>query len=236
VDQTAQLLYKVLDFFVPDFSHLWPGKTVAIGGGRFGRLSLERLAGRVALVVEPEPGPELMGTKVPTWREDGVRAAVEMLESGSPPKYLIPTLPVHLFSRWLLANLTDLQPKQLSFTDNDLLSLQCNIHSIDNVYYVSLADFICPDDCPEPAEICTVTGKPRGTPLFRRMAKLGALGYKTAVLRSRQLAPGIGGILSADMLTFKDAIRQSPGRWIVATACRCHGVLELIDFSKLQCG
>jgi hypothetical protein len=38
--------------------------------------------------------------------------------------------------------------------------------------FISHADFICPDNCPEPKDKCTVTGKPRPKDLFRLLRDL----------------------------------------------------------------
>jgi hypothetical protein len=217
-----------------DFSGLWPGKTVVIGGGRFGRIALERLRGKIALVVEPRPTPGLERFHIPIWRQGGIEASLEMLASQTPPQYLVPTLPLHLFGEWLRLSTPRMQPKSLNITKDILKNIQSNTQCIDNMLYLSLADFICPDDCPEPANTCTVTGQARGLPLYQRIAALSSLGYKTAVIRSRQLAPGVGGLLVQDLLEMRQRIIDSPGDWIVATACRCHGVLQLLNFNAPQ--
>ena len=219
-----------------DFANIWPGKTAVIGGGRFGRLALERMPGKVALVVEPSPEPDPHELGAPVWRLDGVEATRQMLSSSHPPKYIIPTLPVHLFARWLCQSLPKTRPSTLNIPKDVHSYLQLNTQCINNVLYVSLADFICPDDCPEPANICIVTGKPRGVPLFERMAALAGLGYQVAVARSHQLAPGIGGLAARDLLELRAQVVRSGGDWILATACKCHGALEYIRFAKSEKG
>ena len=99
--------------------------------------------------------------------------------------------------------------------------------------YLSLADFLCPDDCPEPAEICTVTKNPRGRPLHERLAAISADGWSTGVLASRQLAPGVGGLAVDDLLRMKQRVAARGGGWLLGTACKCHGVLQALCFSKV---
>ena len=93
-------------------------------------------------------------------------------------------------------------------------------------FYLSMADFLCPDDCPEPADRCTVTGLARGKPMFERLAGLDVPGWHTGVLRSRQLAPGVGGLMTSEMKSLRRQMAGKKGRWILATACRCHGVVQ----------
>ena len=99
--------------------------------------------------------------------------------------------------------------------------------------YVSHADFICPDNCPEPEKICTHTGKPRPMDLFRL---LGTLDFEEAlpiVIRSHQLLPGVGGIYPADLRAAMDtACRNSHRPMMIATACRCHGVVNFMRLEK----
>ena len=97
---------------------------------------------------------------------------------------------------------------------------------------MSLADFLCPDDCPEPPKLCTVTGKPRGEPLYQRLGRMNPPGWSVAVLRSRQLAPGVGGCLPPEMLHIKQRIKAQGGTWLVATSCRCHGVVNGLSLAE----
>jgi hypothetical protein len=98
--------------------------------------------------------------------------------------------------------------------------------------YVSHADFICPDNCPEPEKICTHTGKPRPLDLFRLLGNVDFDDVLPIVIRSHQLLPGVGGIYPADLLDALDIVRKNSHRpLMIATACRCHGV---VDFMRLE--
>jgi hypothetical protein len=99
--------------------------------------------------------------------------------------------------------------------------------------YVSHADFICPDNCPEPEKVCTHTGKPRPLDLFRLLARLKLGHVRPIVLRSRQLLPGVGGIYPSDLINALGAvIKSSRHPVMIATACRCHGVVDFIHLTN----
>ncbi|MBN2126224.1 MAG: hypothetical protein JW821_18130 [Deltaproteobacteria bacterium] len=95
---------------------------------------------------------------------------------------------------------------------------------------VSYADFLCPDDCPEPADFCTVTGLKRDVPLYRRLENLEVPEYHIHVVRSRQLAPGLGGYRVEDLARLLARVKDGGKRkWLVGTACRCHGTLSAME-------
>ncbi len=201
-----------------------------IGGGRFGRLALERLPGRVATVVEPEPDPALsalaarQGAALVVASGDAFLA--QALGAPQPPRWVVPALPRHLLHDWLLLTLAGQDATALEVPAEVLPHVASLMPGGEGQWFLSLADFRCPDDCPEPAELCTHTGQPRGVSLFQRLASLHPPGWEVAVLRSRQLAPGVGGCLATEMLALRERIKAQGGDWLVATACRCHGVVS----------
>jgi hypothetical protein len=206
-----------------------PGEAVVIGGGRFGALAVRRLGPAVSLVVEPEPGPELAGLAAPVLRAEGVEAAAELLAATEPPRWIVPAAPIHLLARWLERDLNHLSPRPAALARESLPAVALVVGEDGGPWHLSLADFRCPDDCPEPAEACTVTGRPRGEPLHRRLAAAAPPGWRAGVLRSHQLAPGVGGLAGAEMLALRDSLAALGGRWLIATACRCHGVAEGLE-------
>ena len=199
---------------------------LVIGGGRFGLLAARRLAGRVISVVEPDPGPELINLDVDIIRQDGAAATANLLDGKRPPVWVVPALPRHFLADWLAICLANLDPKSVEPPPEAVLPVKSVHQGPHGQYYLSLSDFICPDDCPEPADKCTVTGLARGKPMFERLAGLKAPGWQTGVLRSHQLAPGVGGLSCAEMKALGQSMAQKKGRWILATACRCHGVVQ----------
>jgi hypothetical protein len=58
--------------------------------------------------------------------------------------------------------------------------------------FTSLAHFLCPEDCPGPAQYCTTTKKRCIKPLYQILNDLQGP-FESKVIRSLQLAPGVGG-------------------------------------------
>ncbi|MBU1157373.1 MAG: NAD-binding protein [Proteobacteria bacterium] len=203
---------------------------LVIGGGRFGRLALERLPDRVSTVVEPKPDEALLALAheqgVNLVQASGVDFLAPALAADQPPAWVVPALPRHLLHDWLLRELAPLGARAVEVPQEVLPPAASVFRGEEGQLFVSLADFLCPDDCPEPPKLCTVTGKPRGEPLYQRLAGMSPTGWQVAVLRSRQLAPGVGGCLPGEMLQIKYNIEALGGDWLVATSCRCHGVVS----------
>jgi hypothetical protein len=142
-----------------------------------------------------------------------------------PENTLIPSVPVHLAFEWLRKHcgkgveredvpegLSPLLPNTWRASDGSLL--------------LSYADFVCPEDCPEPSDHCTVTGEKRGAPLYDLLRKIDVPNYRVHIIRSRQLAPGVGGYRVAGLSALMDDLGRDPGgKWLVGTACRCHGII-----------
>jgi len=199
---------------------------LVIGGGRFGRLAVTRLGARVMAVVEPNPSAQLMATGITVIRQDGAAVAAELLQSSRPPAWVVPALPRHFLTDWLKIALPDFRFQTMAFPREVLPPVASLNKGSAGQYYLSLADFVCPDDCPEPAGRCTVTGLPRKETLFGMLSRLKVPGWQTLVLRSHQLAPGVGGLKSAELKALARTIARKPGRFILATACLCHGVTQ----------
>ena len=100
---------------------------------------------------------------------------------------------------------------------------------------VSYADFRCPDDCPEPSDHCTVTGKKRGKPLYKLLGDIALPGFRVHVIRSRQLAPGIGGYSIGDLEGLRERVEGGGNsKWLVGTACKCHGIISAVEVAKTR--
>jgi len=98
--------------------------------------------------------------------------------------------------------------------------------------YISLANFLCSEDCPEPAQYCTITKKRRSKPLYQILNDLEGA-FESRVIRSQQLRPGIGGFRPKALLDLLEDIKKkkNSGRSIlVSTASRCHGVTSALSF------
>jgi hypothetical protein len=205
-----------------------------LGAGKFGGLALERLARQDAaaslLVVDRDPAALAL-------RAGGVRGCnfvqaeaiaflVQHLGAGSGWDWIIPMVPVHVAYQWLMAGplaggnwepmavpeaLAGLTPEARRGPRGEL--------------FLSRARFRCPDDCAEP-EVCPVTGEPRDPALHQELASLPLAGYELRVIPSQQLAPGVGGYPPRRLLDLARDLAALRGRVLIATACRCHGVIH----------
>lgn len=206
-----------------------------IGAGRFGQIAVRRITNHISgaeiRVVDqclPESGLE----NTIQIRADGVVWLKAMLSADIPVDMIIPAIPVHVAAGWIRLMLSDRYDiRSLAIPADWLAQLPHAMPGPPGQAYVSHADFICPDSCPEPADRCTYTGKPRPKDMFRLLAECQLDDVLPIVLRSHQLLPGVGGLLPADLISaLKLAERNYQHSLMIATACRCHGV---VDFMRL---
>ncbi|MFH1058730.1 MAG: hypothetical protein V1797_08635 [Pseudomonadota bacterium] len=207
------------------------GRVLVVGGGRFGALAALRLGRRVLAVVEPAPSAGLRASGAELWQMDGLAGLQKALALPRPPVWVAPCLPRHLFADWLRAELAErgCRVRNLPLEPGQVPALPSVMAGRQGQLYLSLTDTLCPDDCAEPARRCPKTGLPRKQNLYAVLAGLDLAGIKPAVLVSRQLAPGVGGVRVAGMLAWRETMARAGGAWLVATACRCHGVAEVLS-------
>jgi len=207
-----------------------------IGMGRFGRLAAGRLAKihprHHLVLVDPDRNHLRQGRGPRRTLEpmDGISFLDQRLTQENAPDWIIPTLPVHLAAQWCLARLRKygLAPVAIPPEVDGLVPRP--IRDPAGRVYVSHADFICPDDCPEPAGVCTATGKKRRTDMFDRLARIRIPGFSSHVVRSYQLAPGVGGYRPGQLFDLLKHIEQNKKKCLLSTACRCHGVITGLGY------
>jgi hypothetical protein len=98
--------------------------------------------------------------------------------------------------------------------------------------YTSFANFLCPENCPEPSSYCTLTGERRQKSLYQLLKDLSGP-FESKVIRSQPLEPGLGGFNVKALLDMRADIkkRRSSNRLIlISTASRCHGVTSALSF------
>ncbi|SFM40487.1 hypothetical protein [Thermodesulforhabdus norvegica] len=209
---------------------------VLIGAGQFGRKALKRLF---------KKHPSLSFTVVDARKEaidlarrekvnftgfagDGIDYLVE-----NPPDegaWIIPAVPIHLAYLWLsrVLALSGFRIGPCPVPEELSRRLPNPFHHDADCIFASNATFLCPDHCSEPDGICTYTKEPRKPDLFSLIADSIPTGWAGAVVRSFQLAPGIGGYPAKHLRLLEEWAKKLPaGRaLIIATACRCHGVVH----------
>lgn len=210
-----------------------------LGAGQFGRIAAARLHQRYPrtdlLVVDQRPQrlTEIHETlRIPVHRKD----AIEFLQQRSLPEdqWIVPAVPIHVAWLWVMQVLEGdgvVQPLAVPTAVDEQVP---NPHRAETgTLYASFATFRCPDACSEPEELCTHTGQPRIGNLFERLALIQVPEFHVEVIRSWQLAPGVGGYRGKQLLAAAARIQAYPGHWIVATSCRCHGVIDALAFQRI---
>ena len=205
-----------------------------LGGGKFGRLALNRLARQDAaasfVVVDRDPAALTMTLDgVPGWTRVPAEAAaflVQHLRDDGRWDWIIPMVPVHLAFQWLMAGPLAGSAWRPAAAPEALARLFPGARrGPHGELYLSRARHLCPDDCAEP-EVCPVNGESRDLPLHQELASLHLAGYEIRVIASRQLAPGVGGYSPRRLLDLARDMRALKGNVLIATACRCHGVVD----------
>jgi len=209
-------------------------RLLILGAGRFGRLAAQRLGQRhpQAVITVVDQAPEF--DRNPTFEAcqtvmmDGIDYLVGVLADGVTPDWIVPAMPIHVAWLWMKRDLAaagrHVVDLPVPATVDPLVPHP--LRGDHGQLYASNADFICPDDCPEPERFCTVTGKPRPVVMFAHLAALRVAGFAPVVIRSRQLAPGVGGYRPADLRQAEAAALAAPEAVLLATACKCHAVID----------
>jgi hypothetical protein len=167
---------------------------------------------------------------------EGVPFLAEHADVLPESTVIVPALPIHLAFEWLRVALNAvIRHRAVRVPDAVKPLLPHTWDGREGSLLVSYADFRCPDDCPEPADHCTVTGKKRGKPMFELLADLALPGFRVHVVRSRQLAPGVGGYSVGDLKRLLGRVESGrDSKWLVGTACRCHGVVSALEITKAE--
>jgi hypothetical protein len=105
---------------------------------------------------------------------------------------------------------------------------------VEGQLYASNADFICPPDCPEAGRVCSVTGRRRPRNMHAFIRQIRAAGVKILVVRSFQLAPGVGGLRPRDLFEALRQIQSAATPVVLATACKCHAVLNSFKITPVR--
>jgi hypothetical protein len=205
-----------------------------LGAGKFGRLALRRLAERdpeARFLVIDRRGSALAEARTSEvegaeMREDEAIPYLAAHLGPEPPwDWLIPMVPVHVAYAWLLEGPLGGKGWGPAEVPRDLEGLAAlATRGPAGELYLSQARHLCPDDCDEPL-VCPVTGEER-QPLFHKLAEAARPDLPILVGASRQLAPGVGGYSPLRLLELAKTVAEAPGPLLIATACRCHGVVH----------
>jgi hypothetical protein len=157
----------------------------------------------------------------------------QFLSEGRKADYIIPAVPLHLAFEFILSQLKPLGAKRkripsISGLPNPVIGKTGDL-------YTSHANFLCSEDCLEPAQYCTITKKRHPKPLYKILNDLEGA-FESRVIRSQQLGPGIGGFRPKVLLDLLENLKNlkkkigSGGLILISTASRCHGVTSGLSF------
>jgi len=205
-----------------------------IGAGHFGARAARIICHRSdspVFVVDPveECLNRLSDLRVEKVVGDGIQFLLSNFNRLKRANTIVPALPVHLAYEWLKGFLPgDMKIEKLTVPETKP-PLPHAWPASDGSTLVSYADFLCPDDCPEPVH-CTVTGEKREQPLYALLRNLHLPPFNVHIIRSHQLAPGLGGYKVGNLAGMAERILvNKTGRWILGTACKCHGILTAFE-------
>jgi len=204
-----------------------------IGAGQFGEKAAVKLRLKypeaAIIVVDQDRSALDRAEGVATAVEvgDGAVYLAEHLTVSEEPDWIVAAVPVHLAFEWLCKRLSPAyRIEKLAVPETLTQKLGCVFKGEDGRVYTSLADFICPNNCPEPADLCFVTGKPRPIDLYQELSTVDPLQMTPVIVRSRQLSPGVGGYRPGDLFDALRKVEACHGPVLLGTACRCHSVLD----------
>ena len=161
-----------------------------IGGGKFGLRAASVLSKKDSLanltVVEKEKAVcrqlERLGFEAVCM--DGIHYLERNLASPPYPDWIVPAIPLHTAYEWIRTKLSKTHRVQKIAVPQDLVTELPNpINAETGRVYTSIADFKCPENCPEPHEICTHTAKPRPMVLHEFLKSIQRKNLKTVVMQ-----------------------------------------------------
>ncbi|MGA8280292.1 MAG: potassium transporter [Desulfobacterales bacterium] len=209
-------------------------KTVWIfGAGHFGEKAAVRLRLKypeASIVVVDQDRSALNrveGVATSMVVRDAAVYLAEHLTVSEEPDWIVAAVPVHLAFEWLCKRLSPAyRIEKLTAPEALTQKLGCVFKGEGGRVYTSLADFICPNNCPEPADLCFVTGKPRPIDLYEELSAVDPHQMTPVIIRSRQLSAGVGGYRPGDLFDALRKVKACDGPVLLGTACRCHSVLD----------
>jgi hypothetical protein len=166
---------------------------------------------------------------------DGTLYLTRQLRGAETPHWIVAAAPIHLAFQWLRAELSRaMRVDSWPIPDQVLDRLPNPIRIAADEAAASNADFLCPPHCSEAGRCCTATGRPRPRRMYAFLERMPLEGVKIMVVRSRQLAPGVGGYRPGDLFAAAEAARKERLPQLLATACKCHAVIS--GFKLIQNG
>lgn len=204
-----------------------------IGCGYFGSKAVRKILklhpkAQITVVdKDPKSFVEINKLSIESIALDGVSYLNEILTGSNDPDWIVPAVPIHLAFEWIFTKLQNQFFVERLSVPLDL-SLPNSFRGEEGSLYCSIADFRCPDDCYENPKMCKVTAKIRVNSIFEVLEKICISSYVSLVVRSYQLAAGVGGYKPKILWEMLEKIKKFTIPILFSTASRCHGVTNCL--------
>lgn len=207
-----------------------------IGCGHFGSRAVEKLVqkdpdSKIIVVDKSRKAlQKISRLSIQTVLGEGLSYLSQVLSEGQKFNYIIPAVPLHVAFEFILSQLQSLTARRANIPA--LFGLPNPVTGKNGDLYTSFADFLCSEECPEPARYCTVTGGKRANPLYQILSEVKG-DFESKIIRSHQLDVGVGGFRSKMLLDTLEEIKAGGKRGrlvLISTASRCHGVTSALLF------
>lgn len=209
---------------------------IIVGGGKYGCRAVEylRKSFRGFVLVDTNPNclatkrfklkPSTpIGTKGEHFLEGDIPQVLSLIERLKP-EYVFPTAPIHIAAE-LAKSKFELEPWN-EVIDCILSNLPSSVvlrSGSGNIVVSYNRDKDCLEQCNAP-EVCPVTRKRKPC----TMDKLTKFAYPEGIiLVSYHLAPGMGALKGSELLEFLSRAEKKD-KFVVATACGCHGYFSAL--------
>jgi hypothetical protein len=210
---------------------------IIVGGGKYGCIAVEYLRkNKIGFVLVDKdlnclaarkfglnPSDQI-GTAGEYFVHGGIAQVLELIERLKP-EYVFPTAPIHIAAE-LAQSKFKLAPWD-EVIDCILANLPASVvlqAGRGNIIVSYNRDKVCLEKCESP-EVCPSTHKRKPC----TMDKLMKFAYPEGIiLISHQLAPGMGALKGKELLEFF-AQAENADRFVVATACACHGFFTALQ-------
>jgi hypothetical protein len=217
---------------------------VIVGGGKYGCIAVEHLRKnkRGFVLVDKNSNclaakrfslkpSDQIGTAGEYFVHGGIDQVLELIERLKP-EYVFPTAPIHIAAE--LAKIKfELAPWDEAI-DCILANLPASVvlqAGRGNLIVSYNRDKECLEKCASP-EVCPSTHKRKPCTMDKLMKFACPEGI---ILISHQLAPGMGALKGKELLEFF-AQAEKKDRFVVATACACHGFFTALQKSRTRKG
>ena len=204
-----------------------------IGAGKFGTRAVKALskkypAAPLTVVDTDQNALDRVGDfSVEKVCSEGGSYLEQVLARKTGPDWIVPAAPIHVAFEWVRRQVTRVGPVEVIPVPVEVEVMLPNPkRGSEGQLFISYADFRCPEHCTQPYDLCTWTGKPRKGLLYRTVQEIVFGDYRSIVVRSRQLAPGVGGYQLEALRNSLDQVMAAKSPVLYTTACLCHGVMH----------